>query len=79
MAWRTSVRERRKEKGWSQRKTARLMGISQATLSRVENGVDEPGMMFTLGLQRAFPEVRPELLFWWEEDAEPVPAEGATA
>lgn len=36
----------RKEKGLSQRKAARELGISQALLSHYENGIREPGLAF---------------------------------
>ena len=36
----------RQEKGISQRKAAKELGISQALLSHYENGIREPGLAF---------------------------------
>ena len=36
----------RQEKGISQRKAAKELGISQALLSHYENGIREPGLVF---------------------------------
>ena len=40
----------RQEKGISQRKAAKELGISQALLSHYENGIREPGLAFVKSL-----------------------------
>ena len=35
----THIRQRRKERGYTQEELARLIGISRATLSKMENGI----------------------------------------
>ena len=42
----------RQEKGISQRKAAKELGISQALLSHYENGIREPGLAITTTSRR---------------------------
>ncbi len=59
-----ALREIQKRLGMSDKACAETLGISQPAWSRVRKGQRRPGLELARGVAKAYPQLRPELLFF---------------
>lgn len=73
MRWRTKIFDLAAERGWSDSRLARELGVNQSTVWRQRSGTQAPSARLMFAAARVFQRNTADL--WWTEQPEPPPVE----